>query len=94
MQTVQFLVGLADHLATQQRLLRVVYRSLPTEPDLTERILDDSGVLAHPNVVAVSRPRPKIAGCPEAGTGCNAVGDRSPWLDRRFAVRRGLPPQN
>jgi hypothetical protein len=29
-------VGLADHLATQQRLLRIVYRSLPTEPDLTE----------------------------------------------------------
>lgn len=56
MQTVQFLVGLADHLATQQRLLRIVYRSLPTEPDLTERILDDSGVLAHPNVVAVSTP--------------------------------------
>jgi hypothetical protein len=42
MQTVQFLVGLADHLAAQQRLLRIVYRSLPTEPDLTERILDDS----------------------------------------------------
>jgi hypothetical protein len=56
MQTVQFLVELADHLATQQRLLRIVYRSLPTEPDLTERILDDSGVLAHPNVVAVSTP--------------------------------------
>src|ERR671911_253325 len=53
MQTVQFLVGLADHLATQQRLLRIVYRSLPTEPDRTERILDDSGVLAHPNIVAV-----------------------------------------
>jgi hypothetical protein len=56
MQTVQFLVGLADHLATQQRLLRILYRSLPTKPDLTERILDDSGVLAHPNVVAVSTP--------------------------------------
>jgi hypothetical protein len=90
MQTVQFLVELADHLATQQRLLRIVYRSLPTEPDLTERILDDSGVLAHPNIVAVPT-RPKIAGCSEAGTGCNAVGDRGPWLDRWLAVRRGLP---
>jgi hypothetical protein len=56
MQTVQFLVGLADHLATQQRLLRIVYRSLPTDPDRTERILDDSGVLAHPNIVAVPTP--------------------------------------
>jgi len=49
-------VGLADHLATQQRLLRIVYRSLPTDPDRTERILDDSGVLAHPNIVAVPTP--------------------------------------
>ena len=56
MQTVQFLVGLADHLATQQRPLRIVYRSLPTDPDRTERILDDSGVLAHPNIVAVPTP--------------------------------------
>jgi hypothetical protein len=56
-QTVQFLVGLADHLATQQRVLRIVYRSLPTDPDRTERILDDSGVLNHPNVVAVPAPR-------------------------------------
>jgi hypothetical protein len=56
MQTVQFLVGLADHLATQQRLLRIVYRSLPTDPDRTERILDDSGLLAHPNIVAVPTP--------------------------------------
>jgi hypothetical protein len=57
MQTVQFLVGLADHLATQQRLLRIVYRSLPTDPDRTERILDDSGVLNHPNIVAAPAPR-------------------------------------
>jgi len=41
---------------SQQRLLRIVYRSLPTDPDRTERILDDSGVLAHPNIVAVPIP--------------------------------------
>ena len=90
MQTVQFLVGLADHLATQHRLLRIVYRSLPTEPDLTERILDDSGVLAHP-IASPFRPRPKIAGCSEAGPAATPSGTGVSQLDGRLAVRRGAP---
>lgn len=56
-QTVEFLLGLADDLLAAGRSLRIVFRAWKGDQDRTERVLDKGGVLTHPGVVAVPSER-------------------------------------